>query len=242
MAECGVASRRASEKLIQEGRVKVNGAVATLGQSVEPGVDRVELDGQSIVGRDAPPVYILLNKPSGFVTSAKDPKGRPTVLDCLKGVTTRVYPVGRLDLDVEGALILTNDGDLAHRLMHPSHEVPKVYQAWVQGRMEPETLTLFEKGILLEDGMAAPAKAEVLHEGPSSTLVQLTLHEGRNHEVKRLCAAVGHSVKHLKRVAVGQVRLKDLRPGEWRHLSEREVRLLKRTAGLKHAPTPRSKD
>lgn len=240
MAECGVASRRASEKLILEGRVKVNGVLAELGQSVDPAVDRVEVDGKPVKGQDTP-IYILLNKPSGVVTTAKDPKGRPTVLDCLKGVKTRVYPVGRLDLDVEGTLILTNDGDLAHRLMHPSHEVPKVYQAWVEGRMDPETLIEFEKGVLLEDGKAAPAKAEILHAGPASTLVQLTLHEGRNHEVKRLCAAVGHPVKHLKRVAVGQVRLKDLRPGEWRYLSDREVRLLKHAAGMKHEPMPRPK-
>jgi pseudouridine synthase len=235
LSECGVASRRASERLITEGRVTVNGVVAQIGQSVDPAKDRVKVDGKPVKPADTL-VYVLLNKPKGTVTSAKDTRNRRTVVDCVKDLKTRVFPVGRLDIDVEGAVLLTNDGELAYRLMHPSHGAPKVYQAWVAGKMTPETAQRIEGGVMLEDGMSAPAKAEILHTTQTSTLVQLTLYEGRNHEVKRLCMAVGHPVKHLKRVAVGNIRIRGLNPGQWRHLTDREVKSLKELVGLATPP------
>ncbi|HOC72379.1 MAG TPA: pseudouridine synthase, partial [Candidatus Hydrogenedentes bacterium] len=189
LAECGVASRRASEGLIEAGRVAVNGVTARVGQTVTPGVDRVTLDGAA-VGETEEKVYLLLNKPLNCVTTARDTHGRRTVLECVRGLTSRVFPVGRLDFDVEGALLLTNDGELAFRLTHPRFEVEKVYLAWVLGAVTPEAARRLEAGVRLEDGMTSPAKVAVLNGGPKTSLIRLTIHEGRKHEVKRMCAAV----------------------------------------------------
>lgn len=230
MAACGVASRRACEAFIAEGRVTVNGVVAQVGQTVEPDVDKVLLDGKSIAPDNH--VYIVLNKPEGTVTTASDTHGRKTVLSCLQGVDARVFPVGRLDMDVEGVLFLTNDGELAHRLMHPSYQVDKVYLAWVYGHMKLDAAQQIEAGVMLEDGMTAPAKAVILNAGQAISLVRLTLHEGRKREVKRLCAAVGHPVKTLHRIAFGNLKVKGMRPGEWRHLSASEVQMLRKLAQL----------
>lgn len=230
MAACGVASRRACEAFIAEGRVTVNGVVAQVGQTVEPDVDKVLLDGKSIAPDNH--VYIVLNKPEGTVTTANDTHGRKTVLSCLQGVDARVFPVGRLDMDVEGVLFLTNDGELAHRLMHPSYQVDKVYLAWVYGHMKVEAAQQIEAGVMLEDGMTAPAKAVILNAGQAISLVRLTLHEGRKREVKRLCAAVGHPVKTLHRIAFGNLKVKGMRPGEWRYLSASEVQMLRKLAQL----------
>jgi 23S rRNA pseudouridine2605 synthase len=230
MAACGVASRRACEAFIAEGRVTVNGVVAQVGQTVEPDVDKVLLDGKSIAPDNH--VYIVLNKPEGTVTTASDTHGRKTVLSCLQGVDARVFPVGRLDMDVEGVLFLTNDGELAHRLMHPSYQVDKVYLAWVYGHMKVEAAQQIEAGVMLEDGMTAPAKAVILNAGQAISLVRLTLHEGRKREVKRLCAAVGHPVKTLHRIAFGNLKVKGMRPGEWRYLSASEVHMLRKLAQL----------
>lgn len=230
LAECGVASRRAAERLIREGRVKVNGQPARIGQSVDPTSDRIEVDGIK-VGQDRK-VYILLNKPPGVISSVHDPHGRRTVLDCLGNLAARVFPVGRLDYDTEGALILTNDGDLAHRLMHPRFEVDKVYLAWVEGHVTPETVEKLEQGIELDDGMTAPAKVMILHATAKTSLLQVTLHEGRKREVKRMCEAVGHRVRQLQRTAIGHLRLQGLKPGQWRYLHESEVADLYRIVGL----------
>ncbi len=230
LAECGVASRRASEKLIEEGRVSVNGAAAAIGAKVDPQHDDVRVDGKP-VGQNKK-VYIVLNKPEGTVTTAKDTHGRKTVLHWIQGVPTRVFPVGRLDMDVEGVLLLTNDGELAHRLLHPAYAVGKVYLAWVQGRVHADTARKLAKGIMLEDGMTAPAKAVILDAGPHTSRLRLTLREGRKREVKRMCAAVGHPVRSLHRVAFGGVRAHGLRPGEWRYLSDQEVYRLRKIAKL----------
>jgi len=231
LADCGIASRRASERLIAEGRVVVNGEVAAVGITVEPGKDKVVLDNQT-VSMDRK-VYIVLNKPEGTVTTAADTHGRPTVLECVQGVGARVFPVGRLDMDVEGVLVMTNDGELAHRLIHPSFEVDKVYIAWVEGAMTAETAIRLEQGVLLDDGLTAPCKCIILNEGKDITQIQLTLHEGRKREVKRMCAAVGHRVRKLFRLSFANVKARGLRPGEWRYLSESEIKGLKKLAGLK---------
>lgn len=230
LAECGVASRRASERLIEAGRVNVNGAVATIGQSVNPHADHITVDEHPVAQDEK--VYIVLNKPKDVITTAKDTFGRKTVLHCVAGVKTRVFPVGRLDKDVEGVLLMTNDGELSHRLMHPSYQVDKVYLAWVRGKMRPETAIRMEKGVLLEDGPTAATKAVILGQGVHTTQVRLTLREGRKREVKRLCAAVGHPVRQLQRVSFGGIRAKGLRPGEWRYLTATEVSRLYHKVGL----------
>lgn len=230
LAECGVASRRASEALISAGRVSVNGVTATLGQSVDPAVDRVAVDGRE-PGADEK-VYLVLNKPRNVVTTAKDTHGRRTVLDCVHSTDSRVFPVGRLDFDVEGVLLLTNDGELAFRLIHPKFGIEKEYLAWVRGKMEPAAARRLEQGVELEDGPTAPAKVSVLESRPGNSLVRLIIHEGRKREVKRMCDAVGHPVQTLRRITFAGIEVNGMRPGEWRNLTEEEVAGLKALVGL----------
>lgn len=230
MAECGVNSRRACESLIREGKVRVNGEVAQLGRQVVPGVDHIQVENRPVTCDDK--VYVVMNKPPNVITTARDTHGRKTVMDYLEGLDVRVFPVGRLDCDVEGVLLFTNDGDLAFRLMHPSFKINKVYMAWVKGQVQPETLKRLEQGIRLEDGMTSPATAAILQAGNRTTLLKLVLHEGRKREVKRMCAAVGHPVEKLHRVAFANIQVKGLRPGEWRRLSGEEIRQLFQCVGL----------
>lgn len=230
LAECGVASRRQSEVMISEGRVRVNGAVAGVGDKVDPGKDAVTVDG-SPIGVDNK-VYLVLNKPRGVITSATDPQGRRTVLDCVTGVDARVFPVGRLDRDVEGVLLLTNDGELAYRLTHPKYQVDKVYKAWVHGRFNAAAARAMQEGVELEDGLATAAKVDVLRQRKDATLVRLVMREGRKREVKRLCEAAGYPVRSLIRTAIGNVTAQGLQPGEWRYLKERELADLRRITGL----------
>jgi 23S rRNA pseudouridine2605 synthase len=215
LARAGVASRRGAEELIRSGRVRVNGEVAGLVTFVEPR-DTVEVDGSPI--EPEPLTYVLLHKPAGVVTTARDPQGRPTVVG-LVGHERRVVPVGRLDADTTGALLLTNDGPLAHRLMHPRYEVDKVYEAEVEGEPADETLGLLTDGIELDDGRTAPARVRRL----APSLVELTIHEGRKHQVKRMLQAVGHRVLRLHRKAYAGLTLDGLAPGEWRELTPEEV-------------------
>jgi 23S rRNA pseudouridine2605 synthase len=219
LARAGVASRRGAEDLIRAGRVRVNGEVAGLVTFVEPR-DTVEVDGSPI--EPEPLTYVLLHKPAGVVTTARDPQGRPTVVG-LVGHERRVVPVGRLDADTTGALLLTNDGPLAHRLMHPRYEVDKVYEAEVEGEPSDEALAQLAEGVELDDGRTAPARVRRL--GPS--LVELTIHEGRKHQVKRMLQAVGHPVRRLHRNRYAGLTLDGLAPGEWRELTSDEVKRLR---------------
>ncbi len=230
LAECGAGSRRRCEEFISAGRVTVNGGAATLGQSVDPEADRITLDGDAVL-RDSK-VYVLLNKPKGVITTAQDTHDRQTVLEIVEGVRARVFPVGRLDLDVAGTLLLTNDGELSHRLTHPSYGVDKVYLAWVEGRATPATAQKLSEGVDLEDGHTAPAKVSVLKHAQNATLLRLVIHEGRKRLVKRMCASVGHPVRDLFRVSFGGVSAEDLQPGEWRYLSAEEVAHLHKITGL----------
>ncbi len=230
MAHCGLASRRASERLIEDGKVLVNGTVAVTGQTIDPETDEVTYGGVRVGTSNMR--YILLNKPAGVITTSKDTHNRRTVLDCIEGLQERVFPVGRLDMDVEGALLLTNDGELAFRLTHPKYEVPKVYIAWVRGVLTPETAARLEQGVPLEDGMTAPAKAVIMNTAEHATQVRLTLHEGRKREIKRMCAHVGHRVRDLRRVAVGNVKVRGLEPGQWRLLTDSEIRGLRKLVQL----------
>ncbi|MFO7974680.1 MAG: pseudouridine synthase [Candidatus Hydrogenedentota bacterium] len=230
LALCGVASRRASEKLIRKGEVSVNGAVASIGCEIDPETDDIHVNGKP-VDREKP-VYILLNKPEGTVTTVQDPHGRKTVMDYLHGVRARIYPVGRLDRDVGGVLLLTNDGELAQRLTHPRYGVSKSYVATVKGRVTQDALDKLTSGVSLSDGVTAPADAQVLSRQKDKTRLRLTLREGRKREVKRMCAAVGHDVVKLRRVQFAGLETGHLRPGQWRRLRAREVARLRKMVKL----------
>ena len=239
LAHAGVCSRREADRWIAEGRVRVNGKVVTeLGEKVDPGRDRIVAAGKPVRMEEERPVYILLNKPAGRVVSVKDPFGRPTVMDLLAHVPARVYPVGRLDLDTEGVLLLTNDGDLALRLTHPRFGVVKAYEVRVEGEPGEEDLDKVRRGIFLEGRKTAPARVKVLRRGRPHTLLRIEIHEGRKREIRKMFEAVGFPVAALVRVEFAGLGLDDLKPGRWRYLKTAEVRRLKELAGLPAAPLP----
>jgi 23S rRNA pseudouridine2605 synthase len=223
LARAGVASRRRSDELIQAGRVRVNGAPGELHTVVGPR-DVVEVDGQRVSAQ--PLSYVLLHKPPGVVTTARDPHGRRTVVDLVRH-DARVVPVGRLDADTTGALLLTNDGPLAHRLAHPRYGVAKVYEVEVEGVPEPSALEALRDGVELDDGRTSPAEVRALAPGR----LELTLHEGRKHQVKRMCEAVGHPVRRLHRSRYAGLAVDGLQPGQWRELTADELRALRAAAG-----------
>lgn len=224
LARAGFGSRRVCEDLIADARVTVNGEVAALGRRVDPETDRIEVDGVPVSVR-AGLVYYLLNKPVGVVTTADDPQGRRTVVQLVPD-DPRVFPVGRLDYETEGLLLLTNDGDLTHRLTHPSYGVDKEYLAWVEGRVSRGELRRLREGVELDDGPTAPADAALVAEG----LLRITIHEGRNRQVRRMCEAIGHPVKRLVRTRIGPLADRKLKPGAWRELTRDEVRELERAS------------
>jgi 23S rRNA pseudouridine2605 synthase len=233
LARAGLGSRRVCEELIADGRVTVNGRVVDLGARVDAETDTVEVDGVPIGVRPGL-VHYLLNKPAGVVTTAHDPQGRPTVVELVPD-EPRVFPVGRLDADTEGLLLLTNDGDLAHRLTHPSFGVEKEYLAEVVGRPGRGVVRSLREGVELEDGPTAPAKVSQ----PAPNLLRLTIHEGRNRQVRRMCEAVGHPVVRLVRTRIGGLADPALGPGRWRPLTLAEVRALERAVRPAEAPAPR---
>src|SRR3954471_22196480 len=227
LSQAGIASRRASEKLMLEGRVSVNGETVTeLGTKADPARDDIRVDGSRIKKAERH-IYILVNKPTGYVTTRSDPQKRRTVIDLLKGVREYVYPVGRLDYDSEGLLILTNDGDLAAKLTHPRHGVPRVYEATVLGEPDDHDVTRLAKGVTIDGQRSGPA--EVMSIGPSR--LRITVREGRNRQVRKMCDAIGHPVTQLRRVAIGPLRDARLKPGAWRPLTAHEVERLRAAAG-----------
>lgn len=228
MAQAGVASRRRCEEMIVAGMVKVNGKIVTeLGTKVDPLVDRIEVGGQrlSLTGRK---LYLALYKPRGYVTTMHDEKGRKAVTDLVKSIDERVYPVGRLDYDSEGVLLLTNDGDFTFVMTHPKHRVPKTYQVRVAGIPSLSALERMASGIDLDDGPTAPAEVRLLGERDGNALVEITIYEGRNRQIRRMCEKVGCPVLRLVRERFGGVTLEGLRPGQFRHLSRSEVEGLKK--------------
>jgi len=228
LARAGVASRRRCEELILAGAVRVNGRTVTvLGTRVDPDRDVIEVNGRRI--RAEKPVYVLLYKPAGYVSTADDPQGRPKVTDLVRDIPQRLYPVGRLDYDTEGLLLLTNDGELAYRLTHPRFGIPKTYLAEVEGRPGAQELYRLSSGVALEDGITSPERVRVHRAGPPA-LLEITVHEGRNRLIRRMCSAVGHPVRRLKRIRFAFLDLRGLSPGAYRHLSEAEVRRLHRMA------------
>ncbi len=224
LARAGLGSRRVCEELIADGRVTVNGDVAVLGRRVDVDADTIALDGVTVVVRDDL-VYYLLNKPAGFVSTASDPEGRPTVVELVPD-TPRVFPVGRLDYDTEGLLLLTNDGELTQLLTHPSFGVVKTYFAEVEGDPAPVVVRRLREGVELDDGVTAPARVKVVQRRGTSAAVEIGIHEGRNRQVRRMCEAVGHPVRRLVRTRIGPLHDRRLQPGEWRPLSAGEVRRL----------------
>lgn len=230
MAHAGVDSRRKCETLITQGRVKVNGKVVTeLGVQVDQS-DLIEVDNIPVDREE--PVYFLLNKPRNMITAVSDDKGRPVVTDLFFGVEQRIYPVGRLDYDTTGALILTNDGEFSQLLMHPKHEIEKVYVAKVKGLIQRKTLRQLEKGVVIEGKKTAPASTKLLSSNveKQTSIVQITIHEGRNRQVKKMFEAVGHPVQKLTREAYGNLNLNGLNSGDWRELKHFEVQQLRELA------------
>ena len=223
IALCGIASRRAAEDMIINGRISVNGAIIReLGSKVNPDTDIVSIDGKTITAPE-PKVYLILNKPKGYVTTLKDNFNRHTVLELIPPDLGRLYPVGRLDYDTEGLLLMTNDGDLTYRLTHPSHEISKTYLAVVSGIPSEDALSALRRGVVIDGRKTHPAQVILKKKNEKNALLQITIHEGRNRQVRKMCEAVGHAVLKLRRVAEGPLRLGDLPIGSFRHLTEAEV-------------------
>lgn len=227
LASCGVASRRAAEKMITEGRISVNGTVVTeLGTQVDENADTVQVDGET-VRPEAEKHYIAYNKPVGEVTTASDPEGRDTVMDRFRDYPVRLFPVGRLDYDSEGLLLLTNDGDLMNRLLHPSFEIKKSYLTRVSNFVTDEEIRSLRKGVMIDGRLTSPAEVRMIRHDAFSTELLITIHEGRNRQVRKMIEAVGHQVVRLKRVRFGPVELGDLPSGMWRKLTEAEIAKLR---------------
>ncbi|MFB4322169.1 MULTISPECIES: pseudouridine synthase [Paenibacillus] len=243
MAQAGVASRRKCEELILEGKVQVNGETVTeLGTKADPAQDIITVSGKPI--KNEKKVYVMLNKPKGVITSASDPEGRKIVSDYLKGIKERVYPIGRLDYDTEGLLLLTNDGEFANLLSHPKYHVPKTYLATVKGVPHGTELDKLRRGIMLEDGMTSPAEVEYKDVDPDNkqSVISITIHEGRNRQVRRMFEAISHPVLRLKRISYGDLLLQNLKRGLYRHLTADEInQLLQMAKAAKPGGKPKKK-
>ncbi len=228
LAEAGVASRRKAEELITAGKVQVNGKTVTeLGTKIDPQKDEVVYAGKKIDRQREKLVYIMLHKPEGYVTTAKEQFGRAAVLDLVKGVEERIFPVGRLDYETSGLLLLTNDGELTYKLTHPKHDVEKTYIARLYGTPDDSALQKFRRGVIVDGRQTKPAKIRILEKGDRICTVEITIHEGRNRQVRKMCEAIRHPVAQLKRVATGELRLGELPKGKFRHLTAAEVKYLK---------------
>lgn len=225
MAKCGVASRRKCEEIILNGNVEVNGNIITeLGFKVREN-DVVKVNG-NIIKVEENKVYIILNKPTGYITSNSDEKDRKTILDIVN-VKERIYPIGRLDYDSSGLLLLTNDGDIYNKIIHPKKEIEKRYLATVKGSFSKEELEKFKTGVDIGGYITAPAKIKVIKDGKGNSVVEITIHEGKNRQVRKMCSAFNHEVLSLKRIAIGKLSLNDLKEGHWRYLNEKEISYLK---------------
>jgi len=233
LSQMGIAARRKAEELILEGRVTVNGEVATIGMKADPSRDHIKVNGQLIAGPQmgARKVYIVFNKPKGVVTTLFDPEGRPTVKDFLKGVKYRVFPVGRLDYNSEGLLLLTNDGDFAHAVLHPSRKIAKTYLVKVKGVIGEDKIEKLRRGVRLEDGTTMPARVRKIRHSENNSWVEITIYEGRKRQVRRMMERVGYPVVKLRRIGIDGLRLADLKPGGFRYLTSDELKLIRKEIG-----------
>lgn len=227
LSRCGIASRRMAEEMILEGRVMVNGMIATLGMKADITKDHIKVDGKLIRHTESL-AYLILNKPKGCITSLYDSEGRPTIKDYLKGVKQRVYPVGRLDYNSEGLLLLTNDGELANAILHPSYKIEKTYRVKVDGFLDDKKIQRLERGVKLEDGMTAPARVRLIRKTEANSWLEITIHEGRKRQIRRMFEAIGHPVIKLKRIKINGIELGNLPSGTFRYLTQREVQRLKK--------------
>lgn len=229
MADCGVASRRKSEEIIEAGKVKVNGHIAHIGDKINPKKDLVTVYGKKI-NKISQIYYIMLHKPRGYVTTVSDELGRKTVMDLVKDIDARIYPVGRLDRDSEGLLLLTNDGAFANALMHPRHHFAKVYRVTVRPSVSDEALFRLRNGIEIDGRQTAPCEVTVINQEPGRVVLEFVLREGRNRQIRKMCEAVGLEVARLKRISIGSLKLGMLAQGKWRELTENEVKKLLRSS------------
>lgn len=231
LAEAGVASRRKAEELIAAGKIQVNGKTVTeMGTKIDPAQDTVTYQGETVSKKGTQMVYLMLHKPEGVVTTAKEQFGRASVMDLIKGVKERIFPVGRLDYDTSGLLLLTNDGDLTYKLTHPKHAIDKTYIAKLYGVPDEGALQKFRRGVVIDGRRTKPAKIQILEREKDGRFctAEIIIHEGRNRQVRKMCEAIHHPVAQLKRVATGELKLGDLPKGKFRYLTEKEVKYLKR--------------
>jgi 23S rRNA pseudouridine2605 synthase len=234
MAHCGVGSRRKCEDLIKQGRVFINGKQVTeMGIKVDIDKDTVSLDQNQVLKLDEEKIYIILNKPRGTITSVSDPHGRKTVLEHMGWKGSRIYPVGRLDFDTEGVLLLSNDGDFAYEMTHPKHEVEKEYYCVVEGSPDPASVNKLRQGVEINGFVTSPAKVTLIEQLEKHTVFRMVIHEGKNRQVRRMFEAIGHPVIYLRRESFGGLRIKDMSPGEWRKLTDEEIKKLKSLTGGK---------
>lgn len=235
LADAGLMSRRAAEREISRGAVRVNGAIAEIGQKILPDVDIVEYNGKPVKIGFKKFVYIMLNKPRGYVTTASDEKGRPTVVQLCREVGERVYPVGRLDMDSDGLLLLTNDGELANKLTHPRHEIPKIYHVEVGGKVDLATIKKLSSPLVIDGYQIQPVHTEIhsmrTDKRREITVLRMELYEGRNRQIRKMCEICGLTVNRLTRVAIGDLKLQSLKPGAWRHLTKAQIEYLKKNTG-----------
>lgn len=227
LAKMGIASRRAAEEIILEGRVTVNGKAATIGMKADPSKDHIKLDGK-LLTKPEPKVYLMINKPKGVITTLSESEERPAIRDFLKKIKYRIFPVGRLDYDSEGLLLLTNDGDFAHAILHPSKKIPKTYHVKIKGVLEDNDIEKLKRGVKLKDGATSPSKVKKLRKAEENSWIEITIYEGRKRQVRRMLEKVGHPVLKLKRVRINGIELGNLAPGEIRYLTSEEVNKIKK--------------